>query len=129
MPKVISKQTKTDRKLKLSNFRWAAVQPPISGEVCGLHFLHPGLRFRAALRGQAPGGHPKQRFPSLKKLLVMSCTNSAFSRVKVKESRSLFSQKAGKNILNFLLTLFFLLPKAKWTVGKVDQSSNQSREN
>lgn len=49
MPKVISKQTKTDRKLKLSNFRWATVQPPISGEVCGLHFLHPGLSFKAAL--------------------------------------------------------------------------------
>ena len=110
------------------------MQSPISGQVCGLHFPHPGLSFRAALEDRHQVDTRSKDFLLMKKLLVMSCTNSAFSRVKVKEGRSLFSKKVGKNTLNFLLTLSSSFPRksglqGRWTtaairVGRTENASS-----
>lgn len=90
--------------------------------------------FRAALEDRHQVDTRSKDFLLMKKLLVMSCTNSAFSRVKVKEDRSLFSKKVGKNTLNFLLTLSSSFPRksglqGRWTtvairVGRTGNASS-----
>lgn len=110
------------------------MQSPVSGQVCGLHFLHPGLRFRAVLEDGHQVDTRSKDFLLMKKLLVMSCTNSAFSRVKVQEGRSLFSKTVGKNTLNFLLTLSSSFPgksglQGRWAtaairVGRTENGSS-----